>query len=174
MMKTGCGWWKQPGSYWECQEPVWSGPISKWAWVFCHIPQHVGVFLFNAIVSPIDIDNSVTTSLAFPWFFSKIALKNLLHLKCRIDRIPVVGEQIEAFHHWLQKKHNEGDNLKVIDLLRSVMTRWRPILRKIMARAQRTWTRWCWQQGVWTQTTIIQWQPAGLCSLVLQAEGIPQ
>ncbi len=61
----------------------------------------------------------MTTPFAFARFFSKAVLKNLLHSKCGIGKIPViVEEQIKAFHHWLQKKHNEGEDLMVKDLLR--------------------------------------------------------
>ena len=75
--------------------------------------------MFNTSTSPIDGQQWCNYPFAFARFFSKAALKNLLHPKRGIGKIPViVEERIKAFHHWLQKKHNEGEDLLNIDLSR--------------------------------------------------------
>jgi len=65
------------------------------------------------------VDNGATTPFTFARFFSKTALKNLLHPKRGIGKIRIESEEhIKALHRWLQQKHSEGEDLKVINLER--------------------------------------------------------
>jgi len=61
--------------------------------------------------------NEATTAFAIMQLFGKAALKDLFGPDYRLDKVPLlVKQRVKVFHHWLQTRHSEGEDLKTIDL----------------------------------------------------------
>jgi hypothetical protein len=68
-------------------------------------------------LAQIIVDNGASNVYSFARFFNKSALSELFTQEYGLDKIPMlVKQRIKIFHRWLQKCHNEGEDLLHINL----------------------------------------------------------